>query len=188
MFSVLMSEGRKKRDYKIGSENNKSAYKTSFWEEVIIMKLIRRTIPLFLMIGIILSLNVVIFAAEIDLSGYTDNEIIALNKKVQQELADRKIKATAEVTAGTYIAGKDFPVGTFDMTLLWRDSFSTVAVIPSDLAGTEIKNTDDYSFYIYPGADDVRRVWSLEVKEGDELRVDNCKISLTTASSGITFK
>ena len=33
MFSVLMSEGRKKRDYKIGSENNKSAYKTSFWEE-----------------------------------------------------------------------------------------------------------------------------------------------------------
>ena len=64
MFSVLMSEGRKKRDYKIGSENNKSAYKTSFWEESAFMKKMLRTRVIAVMICTGLTLSAAVSGSE----------------------------------------------------------------------------------------------------------------------------
>ena len=48
-----------------------------------------------------------------DLSVYTDEEIIALSRLLNQEFADRKIAKTADLAPGTYYAGKDLPVGTY---------------------------------------------------------------------------
>lgn len=49
----------------------------------------------------------------IDLSGYSDTELLELLYAVQSEVAVRKIEKTAELTAGTYIGGRDIPVGTY---------------------------------------------------------------------------
>ena len=48
-----------------------------------------------------------------DLSVYTDEEIIALSKLLNQEFVDRKMEKVAELHGGTYYAGKDLPAGTY---------------------------------------------------------------------------
>ena len=47
-----------------------------------------------------------------DLRGYSDSELLTLLAEVQAEIAARKIEKTANLTAGTYIGGRDIPVGT----------------------------------------------------------------------------
>ena len=143
------------------------------------MNLLRKLVALFLLIGIVLSFSFTSYAEDIDLSGYTDDEILILNEKIQQEIVSRGIRATAEVNMGNYTGGKDLPAGRYDMTLLERDLFSTVTVF---LAGST-----DYSFYTYPDEDDIGKQWSIVIADGDVLQVKNCKISLTI-SSGLVFK
>ena len=49
----------------------------------------------------------------IDLSPFTDEEIVALLNQVQAEIAARNIEKTALLHAGTYIGGKDIPAGSY---------------------------------------------------------------------------
>ena len=151
------------------------------------MKQIKKVVSVLLTVGMVLSFAVMSHAADIDLSGYSDDEILALNEKVQQEIAARGIVATAEIVQGSYTAGKDLPAGRYDLTLLERDTFSQVFVTPAALVGTNPENTDDYSFYQYFGGSDVGKQWSITLEDGDVLEVQNCKVSLTI-STGVVFK
>ncbi len=50
---------------------------------------------------------------KVDLSAYSNDEIVELLQLVQQEIAVRKIEKTASLAAGRYIAGVDLPCGTY---------------------------------------------------------------------------
>ena len=53
------------------------------------------------------------YAIDLDLSGYTDEQIIELNSLVNQELVNRKIEKHAKIDPGKYLVGVDIPVGTY---------------------------------------------------------------------------
>ena len=63
-----------------------------------------------------LLLTPIALADKIDLSSFTDNEIVELLKQVNQELVDRRINKTAKLAPGTYTGGKDIPVGKYIFT------------------------------------------------------------------------
>ena len=58
------------------------------------------------------------FAEEIDLAGLSDDEIVTLMGRVQEEIVARHIEGTATLAGGTYIAGKDIPAGSYVFTCL----------------------------------------------------------------------
>ena len=47
----------------------------------------------------------------IDMSRFSDAEIVALLDQVQTELVNRKIEKTAVLRSGRYVGGKDIPAG-----------------------------------------------------------------------------
>ena len=57
-------------------------------------------------------------AEEIDLSGFSDDEIVTLLGHVQEEIVARHIEGTATLSGGTYIAGRDIPAGSYIFTCL----------------------------------------------------------------------
>ena len=52
-------------------------------------------------------------ADKIDLSSMTDDEIVALLNQVNDEVVSRGINKTATLPQGSYIGGKDIPVGKY---------------------------------------------------------------------------
>ena len=57
-------------------------------------------------------------AETFDLDALTDDEIVALMMRVQEELVERRIEGTAKLSGGSYIAGRDFPAGSYIFTCL----------------------------------------------------------------------
>ena len=51
-----------------------------------------------------------------DISGLTDDEVVELLEKVNEELVGRGIAKSAELPAGKYTGGKDLPVGSYIIT------------------------------------------------------------------------
>ena len=97
---------------------------------------------------------------------------------------DKSTNGTAEVVAGKYTAGKDFPTGRYILKLLEYDKLSYVTVLPAELVGTDNQKP---SFYRIFDDKDVGNEWSFEINDGDVLEVFNCKVSLTQ-SGGLNFE
>ena len=57
-------------------------------------------------------------AEEIDISTLSDDELVALMARVQEEIVARHIEGTANLAGGTYIVGKDIPAGSYIYTCL----------------------------------------------------------------------
>ena len=57
-------------------------------------------------------------AEEIDLTNLNDDEIVALLRRVQEEIVARHIEATAMLASGTYIVGRDIPAGSYVFTCM----------------------------------------------------------------------
>ena len=74
----------------------------------------KKLLAMLLMICLLTVAGTMAYAkAPTDLSGYSDSELLTLLVEVQVEIAARKIEKTANLTAGTYIGGRDIPVGTY---------------------------------------------------------------------------
>ena len=54
----------------------------------------------------------------IDISALSDDALVALMARVQEEIVARHIEGTANLAGGTYIAGKDIPAGSYIYTCL----------------------------------------------------------------------
>lgn len=52
-------------------------------------------------------------AANLDLSGYSNEELVEISRLINQEIADRKIEKTAHLSGGVYVAGVDIPIGEY---------------------------------------------------------------------------
>lgn len=57
-------------------------------------------------------------AEGIDISTLSDDALVALMARVQEEIVARHIEVTANLAGGTYIAGKDIPAGSYIYTCL----------------------------------------------------------------------
>lgn len=74
----------------------------------------KKLLVLALTLCLLLASSAVVYAEEtLDLTGYTDDALLTLLAEVQGEIANRKIEKTAQLTAGSYIGGRDIPVGTY---------------------------------------------------------------------------
>ena len=78
----------------------------------------RRFISCLLVCFLLISVS---FADTIDLSSFSDDEIVALLAKVNDEVVSRGINKTAKLPQGAYIAGKDIPAGRYIFTCLAKD-------------------------------------------------------------------
>lgn len=54
-------------------------------------------------------------AAEVDLSGMTDEELTILKQQLDAEMLDRGMVKTAEIPAGDYTIGVDIPQGDYEL-------------------------------------------------------------------------
>ena len=61
------------------------------------------------------TMSVVGYASDFDLKSLSDDAIIQLLADVNQEIVDRNINKSSEIQPGTYIGGKDIPVGGYDI-------------------------------------------------------------------------
>lgn len=57
-------------------------------------------------------------AEGIDISTLSDDELVVLMARVQEEIVARHIEGTANLAGGTYIVGKDIPAGSYIYTCL----------------------------------------------------------------------
>ena len=104
------------------------------------------------------------FAEEIDLAGLSDDEIVALMGRVQEEIVARHIEGTATLASGSYIAGKDIPAGSYVLTCLATgDDWGNITIYSKKGEGDQLfwevvsapeEGKDPESFFITLNEDD----------------------------------
>lgn len=117
-----------------------------------------------------------------DLSALNDSELLALLTAVQSEIATRKIEKTACLTAGTYIGGRDIPVGTYILTAAGTEDEHGIVSLRA--ASDPV---DDYpsKLYEHKFGDAVYSVF-ITIEEGDTLILPFAYT--LTISGGVMFK
>ena len=118
-----------------------------------------------------------------DLSGLTDDEIIELQGKVNQELVSRGISKSADLPAGKYTAGKDFPAGTYIITCKTDDDHHGIVWVSAP--GDDLNN--DYPSVLYKHVSfNSEEQFRITIEEGGIL---NLPFAATlTISTGLLFK
>ena len=108
--------------------------------------------------------------------------MLTLLAEVQAEIAARKIEKTANLTAGTYIGGRDIPVGNYILTAAGSEDEHGIVSLRS-----VNDPLDDYpsKLYEHKHGDDVYSVF-VTIEEGDTLIIP-FPYTLTI-SAGVMFK
>ena len=124
----------------------------------------------------------VVHADGLDLSGYDDNALLALLGQVQQEIVDRHIKKTAHLPAGTYVGGKDLPVGKY--LLASNGSEDDYGAL---MLGTAADDPDDFPSKLYEYLwSDEQYTFYLTIEDGDILILPYA--FTLTISGGVVFQ
>jgi len=129
------------------------------------------------------------WADSIDLSGYTNEEIIELQDKVQAEVLNRHIEKTAALPVGTYVAGKDIPVGSYiyTVTVLNIEEYGDGFQFGIVYVRTPEDPEDEYPSKLYECVENTTAAsYYITLDEGDKL-VSPVAFTLTI-SSGVMFK
>ena len=69
-----------------------------------------------LFVLVIIACSSLSLAEWIDISTLSDDALVALMARVQEEIVARHIEGTANLAGGTYIVGKDIPAGSYIYT------------------------------------------------------------------------
>lgn len=117
-----------------------------------------------------------------DFSSYSDADLLELLADVQSEVAVRKIEKTAHLTAGTYIGGRDIPVGSY---ILATDGVEGEYGIVSLRSVNDPEDDYPSKLYEFKNGEDVYSVF-ITVEEGDTLILP-FPYALTI-SGGVMFK
>ena len=75
-----------------------------------------RKVMAILFVLVIIACSSLSLAEGIDISTLSDDELVALMARVQEEIIARHIEGTANLAGGTYIVGKDIPAGSYIYT------------------------------------------------------------------------
>ena len=78
-------------------------------------------------------------AEGIDISTLSDDELVALMARVQEEIVARHIEGTANLAGGTYIVGKDIPAGSYIYTCLASgEDWGNVTIYSEKVEGDQL--------------------------------------------------
>ena len=122
-------------------------------------------------------------AENVDLAGLSDDELLALENRIQAEIVARHIEGVATLPAGAYIAGKDVPVGAYILTCLATGSDWGNLTIYAD------EGDGDQLFWKVVGAPDEGEApesFFITLNEGDRLK-SGIPFSLTIYA-GVRFE
>ncbi len=111
----------------------------------------------------------------LDLSQYSDDEILAIYSLVGQEIVSRRINKTAKVPGGSYVAGVDLPAGKYTLETI-DDSWGTSVYIYTD----STKNLKLDEAYVKAG-----QSYTLNLEDGNMFVTD--KDVVLTIYTGISF-
>ena len=143
----------------------------------------KKILALILMVCMLATSCTVVCAEEtLSLTGYTDEALLALLAEVQGEIVSRRIEKTAHLTSGTYIGGRDIPVGTYILATAGTEGEHGIISLRS-----VNDPMDDFPSKLYEHklGNDVYSVF-VTIEEGDTLILP-FPYTLTI-SSGVTFK
>ena len=119
----------------------------------------------------------------IDLAGLSDDEIVALLNRVQEEVVDRHIERTATLASGAYIGGKDIPAGSYIFTCLATgDDWGNVTIYSEKGEGKQLL----WEVVSAPEGDEEPKSFFFTINEDDELE-SGVPFSLTIYT-GVSFK
>ena len=137
---------------------------------------------LFLIVSLIAVSTSISFAEEVDLSSYSDNELLTLLGWVQGEIVARHIEKTAQLPTGTYVGGKDIPVGTYVLTAAGAEKEYGIVYLRS------VNDADDdwpFKLYEFNKAEEHRSFY-ITIDDGDMLALPFAYT--LTISGGVMFK
>lgn len=77
-----------------------------------------RKVMAVLFVLVIMACSSLSLAEGMDISTLSDDELVALMTRVQEEIAARNIEGTANLASGAYIVGKDIPAGSYIYTCM----------------------------------------------------------------------
>ena len=123
------------------------------------------------------------FADVPDISGLTNDEVVELLGRVNQEIVTRGIEKTADLPAGRYTAGKDLPAGSYVLTCKTDDSHHGIVWVsaPTDDLSSEYPSI----LYKHVGLSSEEQ-FRFTIEEGGMLNLPFSAI--LTISSGLLFK
>ncbi|MBR6817195.1 MAG: hypothetical protein IKM86_01140 [Acidaminococcaceae bacterium] len=139
----------------------------------------------FLILLVMMTNVCLAFADGIELSKYSDNEIIELFNQIQQEIVNRKISKSAELPPGSYVVGKDIPAGTYDIyAKCTGNGWVNITIFDSQGNGKFFGTVygEDYPTGTIKG----EGTWHITLVEGDKLEVTGQ--ATLTISAGVLFK
>ena len=120
-------------------------------------------------------------ADTVDLSALTNDEIVDLLQKVNEEIVNRGISKTAKLPQGTYLAGSDLPVGRYIYTCLAvGDDWGNVTVYTDGGKGKQVL----WNVVAAPEEGQDPTTIFITLNEGDELK-SGVPFSLTIMSGAI---
>lgn len=143
----------------------------------------KKTLALILIVCLLAVPAVYASAEDVtDLSGLNDEQLVALLAEVQTEIVARHIEKTASLPAGTYIDGRDVPVGSYVLaTAGTEDDYGIVSLRsvndPADKYPSKL--------YEYKDGDDSYSVF-VTIEDGDTLILPYPYT--LTISGGVMFK
>ena len=116
-----------------------------------------------------------------DLSALSDDEVIALLDKVNEEIVRRGINKTAKLPEGSYIAGNDLPAGKYIFTCLATgDDWGNVTVYSDGGKGKQIL----WNIVSAPENGEEPATMFITLNQGDELK-SGVPFSLTIMSGAL---
>lgn len=142
----------------------------------------KKRIALLLMLIVMLCTGLA-KAEEIDLSTLTNDEIMTLMNRVQQEIVDRHIAGTATLASGAYIGGRDLPVGSYIFTCLATDNdWGNFTIYSEKGEGKQLL----WHIVSAPEENEEPQTYFITLNEDDELE---CSVPFSlTIYSGASFK
>ena len=138
-----------------------------------------------ILMAVLISLvSLTALAETADFSSYSDADLVKHLAAVQQEIADRHIEKSANLPQGSYIAGKDIPIGVYDIDVVYKGSLWMDVEVYADGGNGERKQ--DFTVFKNGTNGDGTGNFHVELAEGDQLK---CTAPITlTISGGVMFK
>lgn len=136
-----------------------------------------------MLVLVLLACSGLSLAEGIDLSTLSDDEIVELLGKVQEEMVARHIEGTAELGGGKYIAGRDIPVGSYTYTCMATgDDWGNVTIYSDQGEGDQLF----WEVVSAPEDGEEPESYFITLNEGDEL--DSSVPFSLTIFAGLKFK
>ena len=142
----------------------------------------KKRIALLLTMTIMVCTSIAL-AEDVDLAGLSDDELVILMGRVHEEIVARHIEATATLSGGSYIAGRDIPAGSYVYTCLATgDDWGNVTVYSEGGEGKQLL----WEVVSAPEDGEEAESFFITLNEGDQLK-SGVPFSLTIFA-GVTFK